>query len=251
MTRRAVSICTYNRMPHIAEVVEAVLSTVPNGTDVFVCDDGSTDDTDSELLGRDFANKIKYFRGPNLGVGANKNRALYFMQNHHFSCILEDDLMPMEPLWFETYEAAATLMDIHHFCRVQGKEIPETHPQFSQYLKAVMNVTPLYAPSPRGDFTFITRKVITTVGGLNPAFKGVGYAHGEWSERVIRAGLVSHPSGYVDISEARDKFKQIGDTEGGRWNDDPVVIKQQMKFNKRVQRELASTGYIYCPLQIS
>jgi len=250
MTKRAVSICTYNRAEKLGEVIEGVLSTVPNGTDVFVCDDGSTDKTCVEV--DDFsAGRVTYIRGPNLGVGANKNRALYLMKNHHFSCILEDDLVPKEKLWFETYEAAATLMDVHHFCRVQDKEIPETHPSFSQYVKATMNATPIYASSPRGDLTFITRKVITTVGGMNPAFKGVGYAHGEWSARVVKAGLVSHPLGYVDIAEARDKFKQVGDTEGGRWDEDVQLIKKQIKYNKRVARELAKKDYIYCPLNIT
>lgn len=249
MVTRAVSICTYNRSKHLSEVIAGVLSTVPNGTDVFVCDDGSTDDTLGviENLGK----PVHYYRGPNLGVGANKNRALYLMKNYHFSCILEDDLVPVEKLWFETYEAAATLMDIHHFCRVQDKEIPETHQTFSQYLKQTMNATPLYASSPRGDLTFITRKVITVVGGMNPAFKGVGHSHGEWSARVVKAGLVSHPLGYVDIKEARDKFKQVGDTEGGRWNEDVQLIKKQIKYNKRVARELAKKDYVYCPLRIT
>jgi len=248
MTKRAVSICTYNRVQNIGEVVDGVLATVPNGTDVFVCDDGSTDNTAALLT--EWPN-VHYFRGPNLGVGANKNRALYLMKNHHFSCILEDDLVPTEKLWFETYEAAATLMDVHHFCRIQDKEIPETHPSFSQYVKASMNATPIYASSPRGDLTFITRKVITTVGGMNPAFKGVGYAHGEWSARVVKAGLVSHPLGYVDIAEARDKFKQVGDTEGGRWAEDNQLIKKQIKYNKMVARKLAKNDYIYCPLHIT
>jgi glycosyltransferase involved in cell wall biosynthesis len=246
---RAVSICTYNRSNHIGEVIEGVLSTVPNGTDVFVCDDGSTDGTGSEV--DEFtASGVTYFRGPNKGVGANKTRALYLMKNHHYSCILEDDLVPTEPLWFETYEGAATLMDIHHFCRIQDKEIPETMPSFSAYMKETLNCTPIYASSPRGDLTFITRKVISAVGGMNPAFQGVGYAHGEWSNRVVRAGLISHPLHWVDIAEARDKFKQVGDTEGGRWEDDPDEIAKQLERNKNIARHITKADELYCPLRI-
>ena len=247
MITRAVAISTYNRCKHISEVIEGVLSTVPNGTDVFVCDDGSTDGTGSEV--DEFtASGVKYYRGPNLGVGANKTRCLYLMKNHHYSCILEDDLVPVEPLWFECYEGAATLMDIHHFCRIQDKMIPETMPSFTEYMKKTLNCTPIYASSPRGDFTFLTRKVISTVGGMNPAFKGVGYAHGEYSARVAKAGLISHPLNYIDIAEARDKFKQIGDTSGGRWEDDPEEIKKQISYNKRIAMRLEKTGELYCPL---
>jgi len=244
---RAVSICTYNRIDRLGEVLEGVYATMPNETDVFVCDDGSTDET--HRIVNLFPN-VHYYRGPNLGVGANKTRALYLMKNHHYSCILEDDLVPTEKLWFETYEGAATLMDIHHFCRIQDKEIPETVPSFSAYMKQTMNCTPIYASSPRGDLTFITRKVISTVGGMNPAFQGVGYAHGEWSNRVALAGLISHPLRWVDIAEARDKFKQVGDTEGGRWNDDEAEIKKQLQYNKRIAKRLEKVEQLYCPLVI-
>ncbi len=244
---RAVSICTYNRNGRIGEVVEGVLSTVPNGTDVFVCDDGSTDATHDMVL--PVYPSVHYYRGPNLGVGANKNRALWMMQNHHFSCILEDDLVPTEKGWWETYEAVSVLTDIHHFCRVQNKTVPESNPGFTAYLKAALNVTPIYASSPRGDLTFLTRKVVTTIGGFNPAFKGVGYAHGEWSGRAIKAGLVSHPNGWVDIVEARDKFKQLGDREGGRWDDDKKEIQAQLKRNKQVAKQLKKKGELYVPLR--
>ena len=232
----------------LGEVILNVLDTVPEGTDVFVCDDGSNDKTSQIMLNYP---TIKYYRGPNLGVAYNKNRALFLMQNHHFSCIREDDLMPVEKGWFELYEEASTLTDTHHFCRIQDKEIPESHPAFSDYLAKAMDVTPIYASSPRGDLTFLTRKVITTVGGLNPLFKGVGYAHGSWSARVVKAGLVSHPAGYVDIAEARDKFKQIGDTSGGRWDDDPEEIKKQLKQNKQVAKQLKKEGQLYVPLSIT
>ena len=246
--RRAIAISTYNRAKHLGEVIEGVLSTMPNSSSVFVVDDGSTDDT--PLLVTKTFPTVTYYRGPNLGVGANKTRCLYLMKNSHFSCILEDDLVPVSNFWFETYETAATLMDVHHFCRVQDKEIPETMPGFTEYLQATMKATPIYASSPRGDFTFLTRRVITTVGGMNPHFKGVGYAHGEWSDRVVKAGLVSHPLSWIDIREARDKFKQVGDTEGGRWDADPSEVKKQLDYNKRVARALRKEGNLYCPLQL-
>ncbi|KKN92371.1 hypothetical protein LCGC14_0208620 [marine sediment metagenome] len=245
-TTRAVAISTYNRVEHIDEVIQGVLSTVPNGTDVFVVDDGSTDST-PQFVTREFPG-VHYYRGPNMGVGGNKTRCLYLMRQHHFSCIIEDDLVPTEKNWFECYEAAASLMDVHHWARVQDKEIPETVPSFTEYMKKTMNATPIFASSPRGDMTFITRKVISTVGGFNPAFQGCGMSHGEWSSRVIRAGLVSHPLNYLDIAEARDKFKQVGDQIGGRWEEDPEKIKKQIAYNRKVAKKLKNIEQLYCPL---
>jgi glycosyltransferase involved in cell wall biosynthesis len=247
MTTRAIAVSTYNRASQIGELLEGILTTMPPDTDVFVCDDGSTDGTINEVL--EFPN-VQLYSATNMGVGVNKTRCLYFLKNYHFSCLLEDDLVPIEPHWFETYETASKLMDVHHFCRVQGKEIPETMPSFTEYMKSTMNATPIYSASPRGDLTFITRRVITQVGGLNPLFQGVGYAHGEWSARVAKAGLISHPLHWIDIAEARNKFKQVGDTEGGRWEDDPIEIKKQMQYNKRVLRNLNTQDYIHSPLRI-
>ena len=249
MTSRAISIVTYNRAKHIGEVVEGIFKTKPNNADVFVCDDGSTDNT-SQIITKDFPQAI-YLKGPNSGVVANKNRALFLMRNHHFSAIIEDDLVAVDKDWFNIYEGVAILMDVHHFCRVQNKTVPENRPGFSEYVKQKLNATPIYGLSPRGDFTFITRKVITTVGGLNTAFKGAGYAHGEWSSRVINAGLVSHPNGWIDIIEARDRFIQVGDTEGGRWGDDQEEVKKQIRTNKRVARKLNESKYTYFPLRIT
>jgi glycosyltransferase involved in cell wall biosynthesis len=246
--KRAVAISTYNRGKHIGEVVDGVLATVPPNTDVFVCDDGSEDDT-GEVIRAQFP-QVGYYRGPNKGVGANKNRCLYLMQNHHFMCILEDDLVPVEKDWFEAYETASVVTDIHHFCRIEDKEIPETHPTFSRYLKNAFNLTPIYASSPRGDLTFLTKKVITTIGGFHPDFQGVGYAHGNWSMRAVKAGLVSHSLGYVDLVEARDKFKQVGDTEGGRWDRPKEEIDAQIARNKRVAKTLRMKGELFYPLEL-
>ncbi len=103
-------------------------------------------------------------------------------------------------------------------------------------------------PNRNPDFTFITREVVRQVGGFNPLFRGAGYAHGEWSERIRKAGLISHPLGWWDVKEARDKFEQRGDTTGGRWNHDPHEIKEQLKSNKITQKRLKRVEYLYCPL---
>jgi hypothetical protein len=78
-----------------------------------------------------------------------------------------------------------------------------------------------------------------------PLFRGAGYAHGEWSSRVARAGLINHPQRWVDIKEGRDRFVQVGDTEGGRWNEDEEVIKRQLSRNRGVLKELQLNEYTF------
>lgn len=257
---RGIAICHYNRLEHLEKIIKAVKDTAPEDAQIVVCDDGSKPRVIKDVIINDTIqdetvsvcdicqkHKVLLIQGPNLGIAANKNRGLWALQKKHFICILEDDLIPIEKGWFETYEKAAHFSEINHFCRVQDKEIPETIPTFQEYMER-QGLSPIYATSPRGDLTFITNTVVRSVGGFNNKFKGAGYAHGEWSQRVYDAGLISHPLKWVDIREARDKFDQIGDTEGGRWKDDQQEIRKQLKTNMKIFKQLKASPYLFHPL---
>lgn len=235
---RGVGISTYNRGGQIRQVVEAVLNTVPDGTLVVVADDGSTDNTQHQVTGLTGTDleplPVVYIRGSNKGVVANKNRLLTALRNCDFITLMEDDLIPTEGGWFETYEAAVIQAGIHHFCRVQGKEVDGKSPSFDSFMGSC-GCTPIYSSSCRGDLVFISREVLARVGGLNPEFRGVGYGHLEWSERVVKAGLIPHPNcKWIDIKQSRDKFVQIGDTTGGRFEMSDEELKKQLRYNKEV-----------------
>src|SRR3990167_5112451 len=118
MRGRGVGICTYNRAGRLGDLIDAVLSTT-EGCRVVVADDGSTDETPAVVA--TFPG-VLYLRGPNKGVAWNKNRALYALQECSFVALLEDDLFPVRPGWFDIYETAARFLGVHHFCRVQDKE---------------------------------------------------------------------------------------------------------------------------------
>lgn len=244
--KRGIAVITYNRANVLPEILDAVLKTRPDGCKIVLVDDGSTDDT-SEVA-KKFSQFI-YIRGENRGVIANKNRAMFSLQGCDFLSIIEDDLVPIKDGWFEIYEKAVLVSGVHHFCRVQDKEVGEIVPSFAEYMIS-QGMTPIYGPSPRGDLTFLTSKVMSMVGAFNPMFLGAGYGHGEWSERVAKAGLIPHPNKWMDIAEARDCFVQKGDTEGGRWNQDNKRIKEQIKKNKLLHRQLKAEDYTHYPLVI-
>tara|TARA_R110000751_G_scaffold307157_3_gene427540 strand:- start:606 stop:1337 length:732 start_codon:yes stop_codon:yes gene_type:complete len=243
MPVRGIGIAHFNRTANLDEIILAVQATSPADAMIVVADDGSTENVEDICRERE----VVLIKGKNLGVAANKNRALYALKECRYICLLEDDLMPTEDGWFETYERASRLSGIHHFCRVQDKEVPEMVPAFSKFL-GKSGLTPIYGPSVRGDLTFLTSAVVNTVGGFNPQFVGAGYAHGEWSHRVKRSGLINHPASWIDIEQARDKIVQIGDREGGRWETD---VTYQLRRNKQVLKELQRQDYTHCaiPLQ--
>jgi glycosyltransferase involved in cell wall biosynthesis len=233
---RGIAICTYNRADQIDQVIQAVLDTKPENARLIVCDDGSTDDTYYKASRRH--PDVTFITGENLGVGANKNRAMYLLRNFDFITILEDDLVPTESGWFEMYEKFALHTNTHHFCRVQDKFVDETVPDFAAWCKDKLQLTPIYGPTPRGDLTFFTNMVIRKVGAFHPDFKGVGHAHGQWSDRVVGASLVHHPNKWIDIKEAADKFIQLGDTSGGRWLRPPKDVKAEIKANAAIRKTL-------------
>lgn len=243
--KRGVAILSYNRGKHLGEVVESVLSTVPKKTRVIVCDDGSTGQT-LEVLN---SLQVPIIRGPNLGVAANKNRALWALQDCNFIAMFEDDLVARASGWFELYQEVAMVTGIHHFCRVQGRQVGESVPRFSAYLRE-HGVLPVYGIKPRGDFVFITRAVLDKVGAFHPDFIGAGYAHVDWQGRIITAGLVPHPNKWVDLrgADAGDHFVQLGDTEGGRWEEDKAKVDAQIKRNRRVYNRLQVEGTIHIPV---
>lgn len=241
-----IGLVTYNRDPYIGQIIEAILKTKPIDSRFVVCDDGSTDET--SYICSQFKN-LTYIKGENKGVGANKNRALFTLQDCDFIAIIEDDLLPVDKGWFDDYLNASIITGIHHFCRVQenDKNVPESVPSFSEWM-ASKNAIPMYRESPRGDLTFITKRVIKKVGGLHPDFIGVGGAHGEWSNRVYKANLIPHPLRWIDIKQASEKFIQLGDTTGGRWLRPKAEIKQEIKRNGALAKKLRATGYVFHPL---
>jgi len=244
MIKRGVAIMSYNRGKNLREVVESFPASVPNGTQVIVCDDGSTGET------VDVLNKLDctVIGGKNLGVGANKNRALFALQDCNFVTLVEDDLVVRAKDWFPMYEEVATVCGIHHFCRVQDKQAGESVPRFSAYLRD-HGLLPIYGIKPRGDFVFITRAVLDKVGAFHPDFIGAGYAHVNWQTRILNAGLVPHPARWIDLrsEEVGDPFQQLGDREGGRWDEDEKV-QEQIKRNRKVYNRLDKEGTIHVPL---
>ena len=238
---QGIAICTYNRADQIEEVIQAVLDTKPAQARVVICDDGSTDNTRDIV--RQFPD-LTFITGKNLGVGANKNRALYCLRNYDFLCILEDDLIPTEPGWFEMYQEFCLYTSVHHFCRVQDKQVSETVPDFYEWCVDKIKMTPIYGPSPRGDMTFMSNMVVRKVGAFHPDFVGVGHAHGQWSDRVYASGMINHPNKWIDIAEAAAKFKQLGDTTGGRWDTNQNEVKDQIKRNSNL-RKMLGTELLY------
>lgn len=83
----SVIVTTYNRSGLVQEAIQSVLKQTRPADEIWVIDDGSTDNTE-EVVGQ--FPEVKYFRQPNRGISAARNRGIAFA-SFEWLCFLDSD----------------------------------------------------------------------------------------------------------------------------------------------------------------
>ena len=124
----SVVIPTWNRAQMVCEAIESALAQDPSGIEVIVVDDGSTDDTDSQVVRR-FGSKIRLIRKTNRGgTGAARNIGIRHATGEFLAFLDSDDLwlpgkLEAELGVFEKFPAAeAVVSDSLTFVEHQPSE---------------------------------------------------------------------------------------------------------------------------------
>jgi GT2 family glycosyltransferase len=79
---------------------------------------------------------------------------------------------------------------------IQATAFPPNHePILKEYVEL---------DKPNGCMLYVRREVIETVGGWDEDFKGYGYDHVNWSDRIFNNGLT--PARYIDIPNSSHLF---------------------------------------------
>jgi len=86
----SVIIPTFNRFEFVQKAIDSVLSQSFQDFELLLIDDGSTDQTPS--LEKKYQGQLKYFRQPNLGVSAARNKGIKESQARHLAFLDSDDL---------------------------------------------------------------------------------------------------------------------------------------------------------------
>jgi len=96
----SVIIPTYNRWPLVGAAIESVFAQTFADLELIVVDDGSTDDTASELAG--FGSRLRLLTQPNRGVSAARNHAVSQASGRYLAFLDSDDLWLPKKLAVQT-----------------------------------------------------------------------------------------------------------------------------------------------------
>jgi hypothetical protein len=150
-----------------------------------VADDGS----DNLLVNEIRALGVTTITGKNRGVCWNKNRGLHTLLRYSDVTnilLLEDDCWPIARGWDIRWCKAADRYNHVNYgpatvwpvsWRISGRGIAED---------------PWLTKEITGQATITNRAALLKVGYLNPAFRGYGYGHVEWTMRFARHGLIKN-----------------------------------------------------------
>lgn len=181
-----IAIKTHNRPDTLKKSLEKHLQHLPPNARLFVVDDGSKVPV-SVPEGVELHRHEKA-----LGIARASNRCLELLMaagcDHLF--IFDDDAWPIDDNWWEPY--------------VEGHE-PHAMAIFDKPDGAVKSqVEVLYEDetykayhSTRGYMLYVERRVVETVGGMDPRFGKWGWEHMSWSDRIHSAGFTT--ARYMDV----------------------------------------------------
>ena len=87
----SVIIPTYNRWPLVTETIDSALGQDYPNVEVIVVDDGSTDETETELTKR-YGSRVRYLKQENQGPGAARNTGIEIAAGEYIAFLDSDDL---------------------------------------------------------------------------------------------------------------------------------------------------------------
>lgn len=181
--RIGVAVSTRNRPALYERNIKEWRANLPPGAVLAVVDDAS--DTQADVTHADLAYRFT----SNVGVAVVKNKCLELLDGCEHLFLADDDTRPLVADWWQPYTAS-----------------PEPHLMYQpQRLPSHWRITKTGGDRghtswdrPRGCLLYTHSSVLPVVGGLFVGFGRHGAEHGNWSDRIHRAGLTRWA--YADIT---------------------------------------------------
>lgn len=230
-----IAVITYRRRASFELLIGKLEQHTRAEHELVVADDGSEDGIVDWCRER----SIAIVTGENRGVAWNKNRAIFALEL--LGCdpilILEDDVYPDVDGWEQEWIAATEAW--HH--------VAYEHPRVAQERLSGSGTAedPFLNVKATAALLSISRRALAIVGYYDSRFIGYGFAHGEWTTRIKRAGYGYRKVTLPDGSANEALFHMIGgivDNEGERWID-----REQMQINRALQTQTQREPIFRCP----
>ncbi len=173
-----IGIATFDRRERLARLVAGLAEHTQSEFRLVVADDGSTDGSVEWC----HENGLTVVAGRHHGVARNKNRALFALSA--LGCdpliLLEDDLVPTRAGWEREWVLATRRW--HH--------LGYRHPKIAKHDLSGSGTAedPILSRGWTAQCLSVSAHVMERVGYFDPRFEGWGHEHGDWTERIQRAG---------------------------------------------------------------
>jgi GT2 family glycosyltransferase len=179
VSQLGIGVITYNRKARVLETLKFVVAYTRTDHILVVADDGSTDGTVDAVRQSGW----RCITGNNSGVAANKNRALFYLQEIN-PCdriiLLEDDTIPTVSGWDQSWVAA---IDKWGHVNIAS----DAHMGFSVGGTGTLD-DPMMCTVISAQCSGFSREAIAFVGFFDPRYGKYGGEHVEHSRRLLRAG---------------------------------------------------------------
>lgn len=176
-----IGISTCNRKAVAEQSVNAWKQYLPSGAKLVIVDDAS----EFTFPGATFSFAER------AGLSVVKNKCLQLLEDCTDIFIIDDDVCPIKPEWWEIY----TKSGLNHACYTFNRTARHVSEDYIEYKE------------PNGCLLYFKKICLETIGGWDTDFKGYGFEHLNVSDRIFNAGLT--PARYIDARRALTAFAMI------------------------------------------
>ena len=202
MIKIGIGIITYNRLSRLKRLLKQIELTADEEYCLFVSDDNSTDGTKEFLM----KSNIPYFINKvNLGVAYTKNKALKYLEKCDYIFLIEDDTLFLKKGWMILYCKALKVSKLNFISFISNQHL-KYDPNINEPIVTINSWSQgginFEAKNFSGNyFCVYTKLCIKVAGGFNLQFKGYGYAHNEFQDRITRLKLQKYHTVHLPKGE--------------------------------------------------
>lgn len=245
----SVVITVYNKAAFIAATIDSVLAQTRQNFEIVILNDGSTDDSEKEIL-KIKDSRIRYFRQENQGASAARNKAIKLAENDYIALLDADDY------WFPFYledqeKSIKAFPDEKVFAtalqqNTKGKIHEYSYsvpPGIRNPIKVNLFEASQLTPVLHSSSTVLHKSVFDKAGFYNPELKS-----GEDTDLYIRIGLhykvVFNPRIAAEYIVRENSLFQ--NTKSISEKDDFVAYEKFEKDNPALKKFLDIKRYYLC-----